>query len=175
MSDRPECAVPQRDVLEETVTVVQVSKERVLLEGVRRSACGGCSLSSACGIGALAAVFMDRRVLLSIRNDFDAQPGEQVVIGLDRQALARGSLLAYLMPAVVMVAAAMLASAAGLGEVTTVLWSFLVLGVALYATHWLVKRQHFEIAPAFLGRSGATARRHGEQQTLSSGSKGEAG
>ena len=173
MSDRPECAKPRLDVLEETVTVAEVSDGRVWLEGVRRSACGSCAVASACGSGALAAVFMDRRVRLSIRNDFDARPGEQVVIGIDPRAISRGSLLAYLLPAAAMVGAAMLASAAGFGEPAAVLGSFIVLGAALYATNGLVRRQCFEVVPTFVRRAGPPAARYGGRQTLSSDIKGQ--
>ena len=173
MSDRPECAMPQRDVLEETVTVAEVSDGWVWLEGVRRSACSGCSVPSACGSGALATLFMDRRVRLAMRNDFDARPGEQVVIGLDPLSIRRGSLLAYLMPAAAMVGAAMLASAAGLGETAAVLASFIVLGAALCATHGLARRRWCQTAPVYLRRAGPPAPRHGGQQALSSGIKGQ--
>lgn len=166
MSERSLCATPPPVLLEETVTVTQVMNGRVWLEGTRRSACGHCGVAGSCGSGALAAMLPERRVRLTMRNGFDARPGEQVVIGIDPRAIARGAALLYLKPAAAMVAAAMLASAAGIGDAVVAMASFAGLGAGLCLTNRFAARRGGEVAPVYLRHAGSCAPPVGGERTV---------
>ena len=106
---------------------------------------------------------------LSMRHEFNARLGEQVVIGLDPRAIARGSVLLYLMPAAALVGAAMLAEAAGIGDAAVVLASFAGLGAGLCLTRRLASRRGAEVTPVYLRHAGSGARTDGPLRTVRAG------
>jgi sigma-E factor negative regulatory protein RseC len=123
-------------MIEEQARVVAVADGSAWVEVRRRSACGSCSAAGGCGTGALAGLLGERAQRLQVRDDLGLRVGEQVVIGIPDAALTRASLAAYLLPLLALIAAALLAEAAGAGEGTTALAGLLGLGAGL----WLAGR-----------------------------------
>lgn len=83
------------------------------VEAARRSNCGQCASQGGCG-GLLArALGATKSARVRARNDARAQPGDQVVLGIDERALLRGSLLVYLVPIMGLIVLAILGSLAG--------------------------------------------------------------
>lgn len=99
-------------MIEERALVVALEGEQALLEIVRDQPCGLCGQSRGCG-GALWSRLLRRRDrVFRAENRLNAQVGDLVVVGMDESAVLRGATLAYGMPLMLLLAGAMLGSAA---------------------------------------------------------------
>lgn len=85
-------------MIEETAQVVAAEGEFAWVETQRQSTCGGCAARQACGTAVLAKLLGQRRTRLRALNRQGARVGDRVVIGIQGQALLRGSLLLYAVP-----------------------------------------------------------------------------
>jgi sigma-E factor negative regulatory protein RseC len=94
-------------MLEEWGVVVTVDGDFAWVETRRASACGSCSSGAACGTSVLAKVLGQKPNQVRVRNTRAAQVGDRVLLGVQEQALVRGSLWLYLMPLGLMFAAAL--------------------------------------------------------------------
>ncbi|MBV2089289.1 MAG: SoxR reducing system RseC family protein [Candidatus Thiodiazotropha sp. (ex. Lucinisca nassula)] len=96
-------------MIEETAMVVRIDGEYAFVETQRRAACGSCESQGSCSTTVLAGLFKRRYNHLRVVNTVLAKPGEQVIIGLQEQALVKLSMLAYLLPLISMILAAIAA------------------------------------------------------------------
>jgi sigma-E factor negative regulatory protein RseC len=114
-------------MIEQEATVVAVSGEFAEVEAQRRSACGDCSAKAGCGSALLAGLFGKRPSRLRVLNRIQAQPGDQVVIGMREGAFLRAAVAMYTLPLVAMIAGSIGAQwlAARSGATTTELASLL--------------------------------------------------
>jgi len=85
-------------MIEETARVVAAEGEFVWVETQRQSTCGGCAARPGCGTATLAKVLGRRRTRVRALNRDAARVGDRVVVGIDEQALVRGSLAVYAVP-----------------------------------------------------------------------------
>lgn len=85
-------------MIEETAFVVESGGNYAWVETQRKSTCGSCSAKKGCGTGALSKVLGRKTARMRALNRIDAQPGEEVVVGLSEGALVQGSLVVYLLP-----------------------------------------------------------------------------
>lgn len=85
-------------MIEETAHVVAAEGEFVWVETQRQSACGSCAARQGCGTATLAKVLGQRRTRVRALNRDAARVGDRVLIGIDEQALVRGSLAVYALP-----------------------------------------------------------------------------
>jgi sigma-E factor negative regulatory protein RseC len=136
-------------MIEETARVVSVDREFALVETEQRASCGSCQSQSSCGTSLLAGLFKRRHNQLKVLNPVYAKPGEQVIIGLQEQALLKISVLAYLLPLLTMILGATLTQGlAGYlilstGELPQVVGGLLGLIGGLYTLKTLAqKRRH---------------------------------
>jgi sigma-E factor negative regulatory protein RseC len=104
------------DMIEEQARVVGVAEGSAWVETRRRSACGSCSVAGGCGTSALDKLLGDRPHRFRVDDHLGVRTGEQVVVGIDQAALTRASLLAYLLPVLTLILAALAAEAAGMGD-----------------------------------------------------------
>jgi sigma-E factor negative regulatory protein RseC len=102
-------------MLEETARVIEVKDGLLIAETASRSACNHCS-SDSCATSVVAKLFGVRRNRLVLANSLDARPGDQVVIGIPDQLLARASVTAYLLPMLFMLAVTGLGDLLGINE-----------------------------------------------------------
>ncbi len=108
-------ADPPRDrPVEGVARVIAVSDEAAWLEAEPKSACGGCASAGHCGVSALSGLFGRKRTRFRLANDFDARPGERVVIGISQSMVLRASLIAYMVPLLGLLIGAV--GGAGLGD-----------------------------------------------------------
>jgi sigma-E factor negative regulatory protein RseC len=133
-------------MIEENATVVRVEEEGyAIVETPQRAACGSCQSAGSCSTSVLSGLFKRRPNQLKVLNPIAAQPGEQVIIGLQEAALLKTSVSAYLLPLVCMMSAAVVAHQltrdfnAVLGELPTIGGGLLGLIIGLY----LFKTQSF--------------------------------
>jgi sigma-E factor negative regulatory protein RseC len=102
-------------MIEENAHVVETEGEYAWVETERRSSCGSCS-AKGCGTGALSKILGRRVQRLKVLNPVDAQPGDEVVLGIQEEVLLKGSLAVYIVPLVAMLAGGLL------GEVLAPQW-----------------------------------------------------
>ncbi|MCU7923661.1 MAG: SoxR reducing system RseC family protein [Candidatus Thiodiazotropha sp. (ex Dulcina madagascariensis)] len=95
-------------MIEEPATVVSLDEEYAVVVTEQRAACGSCQRADGCSTTVLAGLFKRRHNPLKVLNPIQAKPGERVIIGLREQALLKVSVLAYLLPLVCMIMAAIL-------------------------------------------------------------------
>ncbi len=87
-------------MIEEHAQVIALDNNDVWVETQRRSACGQCAANKGCGTATLARVLGNKRSQVRTLNP-EATPvavGDEVVIGINEQALVRGSLAVYTVP-----------------------------------------------------------------------------
>jgi sigma-E factor negative regulatory protein RseC len=98
-------------MIEESGEIISCEGEYAWVETRRKSACASCSANKGCGTGTLSKLYGERFNRVRALNDIRAVPGQQVVIGLEENALVRGSLAVYGLPLVTLVVAALLGKA----------------------------------------------------------------
>lgn len=96
--------------------MVAVAPGFAWVESRRRHACASCSVSTGCGTSAISKLFRARVNRLLVADDIGVEVDDLVVIGIAEEALTRASLLAYVLPLVVLMLAAGAAQTAGAGE-----------------------------------------------------------
>ncbi len=100
-------------MIEESGTVVADGRGLVWVETQPRSSCASCAVTS-CTSSVISGLFGTRSNCLQLENTLGAVIGDRVVVGIPDELLVRASLLAYLLPAIGMLAGALLADIAGL-------------------------------------------------------------
>lgn len=87
-------------MIEEHAQVVELNAEGVWVETQRRTACGQCAANKGCGTATLAKVLGNKRSRVRALNPkaTAVTVGDEVIIGIDEQALVRGSLAVYTLP-----------------------------------------------------------------------------
>jgi sigma-E factor negative regulatory protein RseC len=87
-------------VIEEHAKVVALDDGDVWVETQRRSACGQCAAGHSCGTAVLGKVLGNKRSRVRILNPSSTalSLGDEVVIGIEEQAMVRGSFSLYTMP-----------------------------------------------------------------------------
>ncbi len=108
-------------MIEETALVIEVNAQYVLLQTQRKSVCQSCSVKSGCGTSTLAKVVGKRSSQFTVDKNIDVQVGDEVVVGVDENALVQGSLLIYLFPIVFMMLVGLLVEFLLADELITVL------------------------------------------------------
>ena len=98
-------------MIEETAIVTRTEGQWAWLQTERNSSCSKCSAQSGCGISLLDKFGKPRQQLVKALNRANAHSGDQVIVGLDEQALVRGSAVVYLSPLLGLFGGAALAEA----------------------------------------------------------------
>ena len=95
-------------MIEENAMVVAVEGDEALLQTQRRSACQACSVKQGCGKSVLSKVVGQRSSQIRVKNTLHVKVGDQVVLGINENALVQGSLLVYALPLILMLVFALL-------------------------------------------------------------------
>jgi sigma-E factor negative regulatory protein RseC len=88
-------------MIEEHAQVIALDQNNdVWVETQRRSACGQCAANKGCGTATLAKVLGNKRSRVRALNPqaTSVVVGDEVIIGINEQALVRGSLAVYMVP-----------------------------------------------------------------------------
>lgn len=121
-------------MIETTARVVALDAHWVWVETVRQSACGHCESAGSCATPVLAQLFGRARTRLQVPAGSGLKVGEEILIAIPSGTLVRASLVAYLLPLTVLVAAAGLATWLGASEATAALSGLAGLGTGLWAS-----------------------------------------
>ena len=143
----------EHQLVEATATVVALEGEMAVLEAKRTDACNGCGAAAGCGTSALGDFFGRKRNLLHIKNDFNAVPGEQVIIGMPESDLVLASLAAYMLPLLAMIGLSVIALVLGFGDGVAGLGAMIGLGGGLWMAGRLTKSAGTRFSPVYLRRT----------------------
>jgi len=142
--------------VEGVAKVVAVEGGVAICEPEPTGTCGGCMSAALCGVksGGTNRRAVARR--FSLPNDFGLKVGDRVVVGIPQATLLKGAALAYALPVVLMLVAAVVAQRLGDGGNGDAAWGglggFLVgLAVARLLANRMQARG--ELAPNFLRRA----------------------
>jgi sigma-E factor negative regulatory protein RseC len=111
-------------MIETKVRVLHADDGMAWVEATEQNGCGACQAKSACAVSGLGRFFSSRRRPIPVCAD-DARPGEQYTVAMREADFLKVGLLAYLMPSLLAVLGASIASAYDMGDA----WS--VIGMAL--------------------------------------------
>lgn len=102
-------------MLTEVGRVVAVEDDSLWVETLRQSTCGACAAQKACGHGLLNRFAAGRKGLIRVLpgscSPRDCRVDDQVRISIPEEVILRGSLIAYVLPLLCMLAGAGLAGA----------------------------------------------------------------
>lgn len=124
-------------MIEQKATIISREGKTVWVEAERQSTCGQCQARKGCGTGLLAKHVGQRFSRIAISTEQDLTVGQEVMVAIPEHALLSGAVMMYLLPLLLMFAAAVLARFAGAGELAQILAGLLGLTAGFY---W-VKRQ----------------------------------
>ncbi|MDD5058779.1 MAG: SoxR reducing system RseC family protein [Sideroxydans sp.] len=114
-------------MIETTARVVSSNNGTVLVETSVQSGCGSCQSREACGISGLGKYFSGTRKTIAVQCDAKVQAGDELQLNMSEGDLLKAGLLAYLLPSVLALVGAGVAS--GWGDAAAVLGA--VAGIAL--------------------------------------------
>lgn len=96
-------------MIEQTAVVVQIDGQFALVEAQRESSCGQCSAQKGCGTGVLAKSIGQRVMRVKVLNQCNAQPGDEVIVGMPEKGFIKSALITYLLPLLLMLFGAIIA------------------------------------------------------------------
>ncbi len=87
-------------MIEEYAQVVAFEGGDIWVETQRKSVCGQCAANKGCGTATLAKVLGNKRSRVRVLNPNATKVsiGDEIVVGIEEQALVRGSLAIYMAP-----------------------------------------------------------------------------
>lgn len=97
-------------MLTEVARVVAVETDSLWVETIRKTTCGSCAAQKGCGHGLMNQYASGRRsyirVLPGARQVSECRIDDQVLIAIPEEVILRGSMIAYLLPVLLMIAGA---------------------------------------------------------------------
>ncbi|TCJ19519.1 Fis family transcriptional regulator [Parasulfuritortus cantonensis] len=135
-------------MIENSARVVRVEGDIAWVRSESPSSCGACG-GKGCGSSTFARMLHPHEPEYAVSNPIDAEPGDNVVVGIEEGSLLRAALSAYVVPLLLLLLGALLGGNWGEG------WAVAggVAGLAVAAL-WL-KRRHAATAPVILRRGSA--------------------
>ena len=89
-------------MMQEQAVVVAINGQQVSVETERQSSCGQCSARNGCGSALLGKFFNRNKQHLIVETDLSLVVGDKILLGLDENALLRGSFIVYAIPLLMM-------------------------------------------------------------------------
>ncbi len=108
-------------MIETTARVVSADNGTVMVEASAQSGCGGCGSRSVCGVSGLGKYFSGNRKAIEVKCDSNVRAGDELQLSMDEGDMLKAGLLAYLLPSVLALVGAVVATAYGMGDVGAVL------------------------------------------------------
>ncbi|PIE41010.1 MAG: transcriptional regulator [Gammaproteobacteria bacterium] len=139
-------------MIEESGRVVAVEKGAVWVESIRRAACDTCAAKNGCGQSALAKLGQQHKNHVRAISSLDLEVGDSVVIGVPEDVVIKGTLIAYMMPLIFMLVAAITADSLNTADSTVALASLagLAVGFLVVRLHFLKARKDIRYQPVVL-------------------------
>ncbi len=108
-------------MIETSARVVSSDNGTILIQPNNQSGCGGCGSRSVCGVSGLGKYFSGNRKAIAVQCDAEVRPGDELQLAMREEDMLKASLLAYLLPSVLAMLGAGIASAYGSSDVLAVL------------------------------------------------------
>ncbi len=89
-------------MIEEQAVVIEIKGDQAMLEIERSQPCGLCGATRGCGISMWARIFGQHRGMFSAVNSLQVKTGDRVIVGVEETALLSSSLIAYILPLVLL-------------------------------------------------------------------------
>ena len=139
----------------ETGKIVSVETEGVWVETIQRSVCGSCKAEKGCGQSLMSKWGGQTSylwVLLDGRSPADYHLGDEIRIGIPEDVIVKASLLAYVMPLIIMMLGTVLAQKIWAQDGYTALGALvgLLLGGAILRWHAHVSRRDTRLQPVLV-------------------------
>lgn len=122
-------------MIEEHGRVVAVESGAVWVETLRQSACGSCAAQKGCGHSAIARM-SEKPMHVRALTDLSLPVGTEVVIGIPEDILLKSSLIAYLMPLLLALTAALLVQAVNPADAWVALGGAAGLALGFAGVRW---------------------------------------
>ncbi len=126
-------------MIEEVGKVVAVDDGSAWVETLRQSACDACSAKAGCGHSALAKLGQKTHHIRA-NCEYSVAVGDRVVVGVPEDIMVRSSILAYMLPLVLMIVLAVTADHYWSQEWLTVVAAGAGLVVGFGVLRWHFKR-----------------------------------
>lgn len=139
-----EATIIETAMLEETGTVVAVEGGYAVIETQARSACGHCNVGDSCGTSVLAGLFSKRRNKVRLKNHLNLSEGDMAVIGINESVLLSTAVLAYMLPLILMITFAVIASLSGFGDDINFGFSLLGLFAGMHITNRIMGNKDYQ-------------------------------
>lgn len=136
--------VTDATMIEETGTVVAIEGSYAVIETQARSACGHCSVGDSCGTSVLVSLFSKRRNRVRLKNHLNLAEGDMAVIGINESVLLSTAVLAYMLPLILMIAFAVIASLSGFGDDINFAFSLIGLFAGMHVTNRIMGNKDYQ-------------------------------
>jgi sigma-E factor negative regulatory protein RseC len=139
-----------RTTVEGIALVVAADRSVAWLEPEQTTSCGACHSVSVCGVKSGHSRLVARR--FKIANDHDLKVGDRVVVGVSDNVLLKGSLAAYAMPLVTLVAGGLYGQSVFGGDGGAAIGALTGLALGLVAARFYAVRLsgRGDLAPRFI-------------------------
>ncbi len=149
-------------MIEETGRVVAVEDSTLWVETIRKASCDSCAAQKGCGHSVLAKLGDGKnhvRVLNPSSNSHSFTVGDDVVIGVPEDVVVIGSMIAYLLPLISLLAFSVAGQLLLSSEGYTILFGMfgLALGFAVVRWHFLIKRDDARFQPSVIRPANSTS------------------
>ncbi len=98
------------------VRVISAADGKAQVESIGQSGCGACQSRASCGISGLGKYFSGKRKAIEVACSANVRVGDELQLSLNESDLLKAGLLAYLLPCVLALVGAGIATAFGLGD-----------------------------------------------------------
>jgi sigma-E factor negative regulatory protein RseC len=85
-------------MIEEQATVVGIDDDNITVTSTIKSACGSCQQLDNCGSGQVAKAFPQKKLSLTVKTSMALELGDNVILGLNENALLQSAWQVYLWP-----------------------------------------------------------------------------
>ncbi len=108
-------------MIETTARVVSISNGTAQIDPTSTSGCGGCKSRNSCGVSGLGKYFSNTRKSIEVDCDASIREGDELRLSMSEGDLLKAGLLVYLLPVVLSLVGAGVASSMAFGDVGAVL------------------------------------------------------
>ena len=108
-------------MIETTARVVSISNGTAQIDPTTASACSSCKTKSSCGVSGLGKYFSNTRKSIEMSCDESIRAGDELQLSMSESDLLKAGLLVYLLPVVLSLTGAGVASSLGFGDIGAVL------------------------------------------------------
>jgi sigma-E factor negative regulatory protein RseC len=108
-------------MIETTARVVSISNGIAQIDPTTTSGCGGCKSRNSCGVSGLGKYFSNTRKSIQVNCDQNIRAGDELQLSMSESDLLKAGLMVYLLPVVLSLVGAGVATSMGFGDVGSVM------------------------------------------------------